>query len=100
MRLRLQPRAANDATAAANRRNRCCTTAATDATAAATSMASDAMAALDPANFDAVKVKALIDASALDDALKTTLKTGVDAAATDAAKVPEALAAVKTALGM
>ena len=58
------------------------------------------MAALDPANFDAAKVNALIDASALDAALKTTLKAGVDAAAADPAKVTEALASVKTALGL
>ena len=62
--------------------------------------ATDAMATLDPANFDAAKVNAMIDASALDAALKTTLKAGVDAAAVDPTKVVEALAAVKTAMGM
>jgi len=65
-----------------------------------TDAATDAMAALDPANFDAAKVAALIDASALDDATKTALKAGVDAAAADPAKLGEALAAVKAALGM
>ena len=60
----------------------------------------DAAAALDPAAFDAAKVTALIDASALDDATKATLKAGVEAAAADPAKVAEAIAAVKAALGM
>ena len=60
----------------------------------------DAAAALDPANFDATKVKSLIDASALDDATKTTLKSGVDAAAADKTLVPGAIDAVKKALGL
>ena len=55
---------------------------------------------LDPANFDAAKVNALIDASALDAATKTTLKSGVDAAASNAALVPGAIEAVKKALGL
>ena len=46
------------------------------------------MAALDPANFDAAKVNALIAASPLDDATKATLKAGVDAAATNPARLP------------
>ena len=61
----------------------------------------DAAALLDPANFDAAKIDAMIDASTmLDDATKTTLKATVDAAAADPAKVADAIAAVKSALGM
>ncbi len=75
--------------------------AATETAPAATApAATDAAAVLDPANFDAAKVNALIEASSLDAALKTTLKAGVDAAAADPTKVAEALAAVKTALGL
>jgi flagellar biosynthesis GTPase FlhF len=85
--------AAGDAAAAA-------TEAAGDAAAAATDAAADAAKVLDPANFDAVKVKALIDASALEEATKTTLKAGVDAAAADTALVPGAIEAVKKALGL
>jgi colicin import membrane protein len=76
---------ANDAAAAA-----------TDATSAMT----DAMAALDPASFDAVKIKAMIDASSLNADLKTTLKANVDAAASNPALVESTVSAVKTALGM
>ena len=76
------------------------TAAATDGAAAVTDAATAAMAALDPANFDAAKINAMIDASALDAAMKTTLKAGIDAAAADPAKIAEALAAVKTAMGM
>ncbi|MEI2685277.1 MAG: hypothetical protein V9G14_02595 [Cypionkella sp.] len=72
------------------------TTATTEAAPAAT----DAMAVLDPANFDAAKINALIDASTLDDATKGTLKSGVDAAATNPALVEGAISAVKAALGM
>lgn len=62
--------------------------------------ATDAMAVLDPANFDAVKISAMIDASALDAGVKTTLKAGIEAAAADPGKIAGALAAVKTAMGM
>ena len=65
-----------------------------------TEAAGDAAAVLNPAAFDAAKVNALIDASALDDATKATLKTGVDAAAADPALVQGAIDAVKAALGM
>jgi len=58
------------------------------------------MAVLDPASFDAAKVAGLIDASPLDDATKATLKSGVEAAATNPALVEGAVNAVKTALGM
>jgi len=58
------------------------------------------MAALDPANFDAAKVTALINASALADDVKARLKTAVTAAASNAALVEPALAQVKAALGL
>jgi hypothetical protein len=58
------------------------------------------MAALTPATFDAVKVAALIDASPLDVATKTTLKASVTAAAANPALLDGALTAVKTALGL
>ena len=74
--------------------------AATEGTAAATDAATDAMATLDPANFDGAKISAMIDASALDAGLKTTLKAGIEAAGADPTKIAEALAAVKTAMGM
>ena len=60
----------------------------------------DAAALLDPAAFDATKVAGLIDASALDDATKATLKSAVEAAAGNPALVEAAIAQVKTALGM
>lgn len=93
--------AAADATAAV-------TTAATETTAAATTeavtaataMADDTMALLDPANFDATKINAMIEASELTSVVKATLKSGVDAAAAEPAKITEALAAIKTALGL
>jgi hypothetical protein len=50
--------------------------------------------------FDAAKINAMIDGSALDATLKTTLKAGIDAAAADPTKVADAVAAVKAALGM
>jgi colicin import membrane protein len=72
------------------------TEAVTDGAAAAT----DAAAALDPANFNADAVVALIDGSTLDDGVKTTLKTAVEAAKTNPALVADTIAQVKTALGM
>lgn len=81
--------AATDAAAAT-------TEAATDAAAAVT----DAAAALDPANFNADSVVALIDGSTLDDATKTTLKTAVEAARANPALVADTIAQVRTALGM
>ena len=91
-------KAADDAAAAAKM--------AEEAAAAAAKKAADdaaaaaAAAVLDPAMFDAAKVNALIDASALDAATKTTLKAGVTAATSDPSAVAGALQAVKTALGM
>jgi len=55
---------------------------------------------LDPANFDAAAITAMIDGSALDQATKTTLKTAVTAAASNPALVADTVAQVKTALGM
>jgi hypothetical protein len=71
--------------------------AAADAAAAATAAAT---AALDPAAFNADSVVALIDGSTLDDAVKTTLKTAVEAAKANPALVADTIAQVKTALGM
>lgn len=78
--------------------------AAQEAADAAAQAAADAAATvadpLDPAKFDAAKVIALIDASGLDDASKTMLKTTVNSAAANPALVESAIAAVKAALGM
>ena len=84
------------------------TEAATDAAAATTEAAAEAAtaatdaaaAALDPANFNADAVVALIDGSALDDATKATLKTAVEAARANPALVADTITQVKTALGM
>jgi colicin import membrane protein len=62
--------------------------------------AADAAAALDPANFNADAVVALIDGAAIDDAAKATLKTAVEAARANPALVADTIAQVKTALGM
>lgn len=75
-------------------------TAAAEAAAALEAAKNEAMALLDPAAFDAQKITAMIDASALDDATKATLKAAVAAAATSPALVQGALDAVKSALGM
>ena len=74
--------------------------AAAEAAAAVTEAVTDAAAALDPANFNADSVVALIDGSTLDDAMKTTLKTAVEAARANPALVADTIAQVKTALGM
>ena len=71
--------------------------AAADAAAAATTAAT---AALDPAAFNADSVVALIDGSTIDDAMKTTLKTAVEAARANPALVADTIAQVKAALGM
>jgi hypothetical protein len=73
------------------------TEAVTEGAAAATE---GAAAALDPANFNADAVVALIDGSTLDDATKTTLKTAVEAAKANPALVADTVAQVKAALGM
>ena len=57
-------------------------------------------AVLDPANFDAAKINALIDGSSLSAEVKTTLKTAVDGAAKNPSLVEAAINQVKTALGM
>ena len=75
-------------------------------TGAASDTAGDAATELPPAdlltveNFDAVKVNALIDASALEASVKTTLKARVEAAAATPALLEPALAEVKAALGL
>ncbi|MCB2132759.1 MAG: hypothetical protein KDD95_10120, partial [Rhodobacteraceae bacterium] len=76
------------------------TEAATGAVEAAGDAAADIGAALDPANFDAEKVKGAIDASTLDDATKSTLKTAVDGAAANPALVQTVVDQVKAALGL
>jgi hypothetical protein len=87
---------ADEAAAAAAATTEAATEAATDAAAAVV----DAAAALDPANFNADSVVALIDGSTLDDATKTTLKTAIEAARANPALVADTIAQVKTALGM
>jgi hypothetical protein len=76
------------------------TDAATDAADTATDAATDAAGLFDPANFDADKLKATIDASTLDDATKTSLKSAVDAAQANPDLVQSTLDQVKAALGM
>ena len=71
--------------------------AAADAAAAATTAAT---AALDPAAFNADSVVALIDGSTIDAAMKTTLKTAVEAARANPALVADTIAQVKAALGL
>jgi hypothetical protein len=93
-------KAAEEAAAAAQKVADEAAAAATEAATATTEAVTDAAAALDPANFNADAVMALIDGSALDDAAKTTLKTAVDAAKANPALVADTIAQVKTALGM
>jgi len=102
--------AAADAAAAAETAAADAAAAADSATGATTGAASDtagdAAIELPPAdlltveNFDAVKVNALIDASALEASVKTTLKARVEAAAATPALLEPALAEVKAALGL
>ncbi|MES2967364.1 MAG: hypothetical protein V4804_01365, partial [Pseudomonadota bacterium] len=68
------------------------------ATEAAT--AADPAAVLDPANFDATAINALIDASALEESTKTVLKSAIDAAAKNPALQRLATEQVKAALGL
>lgn len=89
-------KAAADAAAATQAATAAATTAATDATAAM----ADAAKLLDPANWDATKVNAMIAASTLDDATKKTLTDAVTAAGTDAAKIGEVITQIKAALKM
>ncbi len=67
---------------------------------AAAGAAGDAASVLDPANFDAAAVNALIDASSLGADVKTSLKAAVDGAAGNPALVAGVLTQVKTALGL
>lgn len=89
--------AAATATEAATEGAAAATEAATEGAAAVTDAAA---AALDPANFNADAVIALIDGSTVDDATKATLKTAVEAAKANPALVADTIAQVKTALGM
>ena len=75
-------------------------TVADTAAGAATDVQAEAAAALDPANFDAARISALIDASQLDDLSKTTLKAAVEAAASNPALVQTAVDQVRSALGL
>ena len=100
--------AAATATEAATEGAAAATEAVTEGAAAATEAATEgaaavtdaAAAALDPANFNADAVIALIDGSTVDDATKATLKTAVEAAKANPALVADTIAQVKTALGM
>ena len=92
--------AAAAVTEAATAATEAVTEGATAATEAATDAVAGAMAALDPANFNADTVVGLIDGSTLDDAAKTKLKTAVDSARANPALVADTIALVKTALGM
>ena len=77
-------------------------TAVTDGTAAMTDTATSAMTAVEdmlkPENFDLAKVTAAIDASALDDATKTTLKAALDKVKDAPALLPPVLEQIKAAL--
>lgn len=92
--------AATDAAATATAAATDAAAAVTEAATGAAAAAGDALAALDPATFDAAKITALIDGSSLDDATKTTLKTAVTAAASNPSLVADTVAQVKAALGM
>jgi hypothetical protein len=80
------------------------------ATEAATDVVADTAAAvtealpldqlLDPANFNLEAVSAAIDASSLDAALKTQLKTAVTAAQNSPTLLPDVLARIRAALGV
>jgi hypothetical protein len=93
-------KAEEDAAAAAKAAEEEAAKAAEAAAAAAAAAAEAATAALDPANFNADAVSALIDGSSLDDAMKATLKTAIAAAKANPALVADTIAQVKTALGM
>ena len=71
-----------------------------DAAAAEAASMDAAMAALDPAAYDAAKVTAVIDGSTLDDATKASLKSAVTMAGNDPIKLADVIAQVKKALGM
>lgn len=74
--------------------------AAAAATGATTDVQTEAAAALDPTNFDAARISALIDSSQLDALSKTTLKAAVEAAASNPALVQTAVDQVRSALGL
>jgi hypothetical protein len=60
----------------------------------------ETMAALTVENFDAAKVSAMIDASALGAEVKTSLKGAVALAGQNADQIPAVLTQVKAALGL
>ncbi len=76
--------------------------AASDAVSGAADTATAAMdgALFSPEGYDAVKVANMIDASALDDARKSSLKNALMAAGDDPALLSDILGQVKEALGM
>ncbi|WP_428545110.1 hypothetical protein [Profundibacter sp.] len=76
--------------------------AASDAVSGAADTATAAMdgAFLSPEGYDAVKVAEMIDASPLDEARKSSLKTALMAAGDDPALLSDILGQVKEALGM
>ncbi|WP_457646286.1 hypothetical protein [Profundibacter sp.] len=76
--------------------------AATDAVSGAADTAAEAMdgTLFSPEGYDAVKVADLIDASPLDEARKSSLKTALMAAGDDPALLSDILGQVKEALGM
>ncbi len=78
------------------------TGAATDAVSGAADTAAEAMdgTLFSPEGYDAVKVADLIDASPLDEARKSSLKTALMAAGDDPALLSDILGQVKEALGM
>lgn len=96
--------AAEEAAAAAAAEAEAAAAAAAEEAAAAATTATeavtDAMPALDAATFDPVAIAGMIDASALDDATKATLKAAVTAAGSDPAAITAVIAQVRTALGL
>ena len=58
------------------------------------------VAMLDPANFDATKLSAALDATTLDESTRMTLKTLVEAAGANPAMVDTAITQIKAALGL
>jgi colicin import membrane protein len=79
---------------------------ATNAASAVTEAVTGAADAMDPSklldatSFDAAKVTALIDGSSLDDSTKTTLKSAVEAAASNPLLLQGVLDQVKSAMGL
>ncbi|WP_413873167.1 hypothetical protein [Albidovulum sp.] len=72
----------------------------TETTTAPAAAAGDIAALLDPATFDADKLIAAVDASTLDDAAKSTLKTAIEGARNNPGAVQAVIDQVKAAMGM